>query len=247
MINYNFRWILFWFSKKKNDCFVSKSVLCVTLFECSIFPETFGAEHRPIIEFAIENSQILRKRAALAEQAKMRLARQGPGGRVEGVRKDVDGSEKKGKRIWEKKPPREKSEKKAPTEGNSASENVEVKEGERPAKRKREKKTWKKKHDENVEGSKPNTGSNEAPDSMGPSKQKKPTNKRQRMDEGKNESEVGLEKKSGPKSKKSQPRPARPPQRLQNPGSETNGVQKSPSATGSKLQVCFARTYVKQD
>lgn len=218
--------------QEENDCFVSKSGLCVTFLELSIFPETFGAEHRPIIEFAIENSQILRKRAALAEQAKIRLARQGPGGRVDGVRKDVDGSEKKGKRKWERKP-HEKSERKTPIEDNSAGENVDVKEEERPAKRKREKKTWKKKSDENVEGSKPNKGNNEAPDSMGPSKQKKPMNKRQRLDKGKNESEVGLEKKSGPKSNKSQPRPAR----LQNPGSETNGVQQS--ATGFKLQVCY--------
>jgi hypothetical protein len=66
-----------------------------------LLSETFGADHRPIIEFAIENSQKLKLRATREALAKGRQARTAAQG---------DGANKKAKK-WEPKTNDEASEK----------------------------------------------------------------------------------------------------------------------------------------
>lgn len=103
--------------------------------------ETFGPENRPIIEFAIENSQILRKRAARVDQAKSRLARKGPAGKVAGLGGVESGVEKKTRKRRDRKSDRNMSEMKDRTAESIARANPEEQEGGMPGKkRKREKK-----------------------------------------------------------------------------------------------------------
>lgn len=99
-------------------------------------PETFGSEHRPIIQFAIENSQKLKLRATREALAKGRQARNAATARP------GDGSSK-GKKFDSKKD-QESFGKRTAGVGNSADDGNEVDDSDRRVKRKREKKNKKK-------------------------------------------------------------------------------------------------------
>jgi nucleolar protein 4 len=97
--------------------------------------ETFGPEHRPVIQFAIENSQKLKLRATQQALAKGRQARNSATDR------QVDGFTKEKK--FDSKKDTESSKKRMTGVGNSADNGNEEDEGGRHGKRKREKKNKK--------------------------------------------------------------------------------------------------------
>ena len=104
------------------------------------FSETFGAEHRPIIEFAIENSQKLKLRAtreALARGRQARTAAEGAGSNKAKMResKTNDGA----------------FEKNTASAGRSTNNSTEVPDGDQLGKRKRERKKKEKYRDQNAE------------------------------------------------------------------------------------------------
>jgi nucleolar protein 4 len=103
-------------------------------------PETFSSEHRPIVTFAIENSQILKKRAARNFQSKGGFPQKRTADRQTGNERE-DGGEKSGGRKQEPRVEKHASEKEG--ESRNAIAGSEKQEGgERPGKqkRKREKK-----------------------------------------------------------------------------------------------------------
>lgn len=105
--------------------------------------ETFGPEHRPIIEFAIENSQKLKLRASRAALAKGRQAR--TAANKDGFKRHGDGSNKAKK--WESK----KGEESSAGAGRSANDSSEAHDGDQLGKRKRENRSKKKNPDQKME------------------------------------------------------------------------------------------------
>ncbi|CAN5962734.1 unnamed protein product [Sphagnum jensenii] len=105
-------------------------------------PETFSSEHRPIVTFAIENSQILKKRAARNFQAKGGFPQKRTADRQTGNERE-DGSEKSGRRKQEPRVEKHASEKEG--ESRNAIAGSEKQEGgERPGKQKRKREKKKK-------------------------------------------------------------------------------------------------------
>jgi len=138
--------------------------------------ETFGPEHRPIIEFAIENSQKLKLRARREALAKGRQARTAK----DGFEKQGDGSNSKAKK-WESKNGEELSVKDTRRSANDSSE---AHDGDQPGKRKRENKNKnKKKADQKMEVVTSQVGTDTI--SKGSAVEgKKPNKKRQKLQEG---------------------------------------------------------------
>lgn len=136
--------------------------------------ETFGPEHRPIIEFAIENSQKLKLRATREALAKGRQARAAAASK-DGVERQGDGPHKKAKK-WESKNGEESSVKDT---GRSANDSSEAHDADQPGKRKREKRNKTKKADQKTEDVLIDTESGGSA-----VKGKKPNKKRQKQEEG---------------------------------------------------------------